>query len=451
MEVPDFKNIEAWKLFFKRFYPVVLYAIKNNAKKLIAVFLLSFGLYWYFINPYSKEYTILVVPKEENTDISRLSDWTDWLEEYFNSIPDFKTNVFDNVFYSFQKEKFSIIINASFHNKNFAKLVDQRIGALVNNFRKKNVAIFSINLTSKSVILNGNNLVYGLTFSTCLFFFMLIFLLLYYAFSDRIFEVKQLKSRSYQILGIIPRADQDFFYHRPRSHFAEALRNVYSSLREVSLGDDKKTLLITSSVSGEGKSTVSLNLGMVASSFGKKAVVIECDLRKPKIHQRLNLENSIGLSAYLIKKAQIKDILLPVPECKNLFIIPSGPIPPNPTELLENGRLLECLKELKAEGFDIIIIDSAPSLVADASFMAKLSDLILTITRINYSSLENTDETYKKMKKLNNDTYLLINCAGPIELFSYGYGYSYGGYYNYYDETPQNFTSRMRKLFDRKA
>ncbi|HAL82035.1 MAG TPA: capsular biosynthesis protein [Mucilaginibacter sp.] len=155
--------------------------------------------------------------------------------------------------------------------------------------------------------------------------------------------------------------------NRPRSMVAEQVRALRTNLQFIIPNESQKVLLFTSGISGEGKSFISLNLGASLAMSGKKVVILELDLRKPKLHAGLGIDNKAGLSNYLIGKVSCKEILTQIPQQNNYFIITSGPIPPNPAELLVNGQIPKLLEELKQD-FDYIILDAPPvGLVTDAS------------------------------------------------------------------------------------
>src|SRR5665811_890067 len=117
-------------------------------------------------------------------------------------------------------------------------------------------------------------------------------------------------------------------------------------------------MLIPSSISGEGKSFIAVNMGISLALMGKKVVLIELDLRKPKLSDEFNISRNTGITNYLIGKIQA-DELIKNTGIENLFLIPSGPIPPNPSELISNGRLKELLIQFE-KTYDYIIMDSAP-------------------------------------------------------------------------------------------
>lgn len=212
-----------------------------------------------------------------------------------------------------------------------------------------------------------------------------------------------------------------------RKFIAEQFRIIRTNIQYVLPKKENPVILVTSSFSGEGKSFISVNMGAVMALTGKKTVILEFDIRKPKISSNLNISRKIGISNYIIGKAEFEDLPVPVPEIENLYIIPAGPIPPNPSELLLNERLNELFAKLN-EHFDVVIIDTAPvGLVSDAITLGKFADATLYILRHNYTfkkQLRMIDELYAQ-KRLPNVS-LIIN---DIE-FARGYGgyHSYGGY-----------------------
>lgn len=224
---------------------------------------------------------------------------------------------------------------------------------------------------------------------------------------------------------------------RPRSMIAEQIRAMRSNLKYIIPGKDDKILLFTSSISGEGKSFVSLNLGASLATTGKKVVILELDLRKPKLNVALGIDNQIGLSNYLISQYEYADVVKPIPHQENYSIITSGPNPPNPAELLLNGRLDLLIEQLKKD-FDYIILDAPPiGLVTDAQILSQWADATLYIVRYNYtykSQIPVIDDLRQKgvFRNLN----IVFNGVDFSANSNYGYGYGYGyGYYS--DDKPQ--------------
>ncbi len=237
---------------------------------------------------------------------------------------------------------------------------------------------------------------------------------------------------------------------KPRSMVAEQIRAMRTNLQFIISEENAKVLLFTSSISGEGKSFISLNLGASLAMSGKKVVILELDLRKPKLHTGLDINNDLGLSNYLIGRATYHNILKEIPMQKDYYIITSGPIPPNPAELLANGKIEELLTQLKTE-FDYIILDAPPvGLVTDAQILGIYSDATMFIVRHNYTAknqVRNINNYYmsKKFKNLNiviNGIYLQKGYS-----YSYGYGYGYGYDGGYYSEEKPNDSKALSKWF----
>lgn len=245
-----------------------------------------------------------------------------------------------------------------------------------------------------------------------------------------------------------------------RKFIAEQFRILRTNLQYVLPKQDKFVMLVTSSSSGEGKSFVSTNVGAVLALAGKRTVILEFDIRKPKVMSALKLVSSNGLTNYIIGKAKIADLPIPVPSTENLFVIPCGPIPPNPAEMLLNPKLSELFETIR-EMFDVVIIDTAPvGLVSDAIMLGKYADATLYVVRHNY--------TYKKQLQLFNEIYtndklprvsIVINdidvSGGYGKYYGYGgsgyTGYSYGYGTQYFDDVkePKNLFQKIREIFRR--
>ena len=237
--------------------------------------------------------------------------------------------------------------------------------------------------------------------------------------------------------------------HGKRTVIAEQFRSLRTSLSYIGINDEHKVVLFTSSISGEGKSFMSINLAVSLALTGKKVALMEFDLRKPKITSMLNMSTEAGITNYLVGLSSIDDILLPVPDVANLTLIPCGVVPPNPTELILNGKLDALMDRLKQD-YDYILIDTAPvGLVTDAKLLNKYTDATLYMIRHKYTPkayLKMINQVYKnkELKSMN----IIFNGLKPRGFTgqgygngygyngSYGYGYGYG--YGYTDEIKTN-------------
>jgi capsular exopolysaccharide synthesis family protein len=219
-----------------------------------------------------------------------------------------------------------------------------------------------------------------------------------------------------------------------RSFIAEEFRQLRTSLSYMGIDEAHKTIMITSSITGEGKSFIAVNLGISLSLMDKKVVLIELDLRKPKLSEQFNLSRREGLSTYLIGKSSIEEMIKPT-GIEKLFLIASGPIPPNPSELISNGRLTELLAYLKVH-FDYILIDTAPvNPVTDAFILSPLSDVTLYVVRDSYTPKVFLKKLEEKLRtnSLKNPAIVYNGIKGKgFSKYKYGYGYGYG--YGYTEE-----------------
>src|SRR6185369_16164760 len=182
-----------------------------------------------------------------------------------------------------------------------------------------------------------------------------------------------------------------------RGMVAEQFRIIRSNLQYVLNKIEKPVLLVTSSFSGEGKSFVTTNLGAVMALAGKKTIVLEFDIRKPKILKGLGLAKGPGLTNYLLGKAEKEQLPVKVTDLDNLYVLSCGPVPPNPSELLLDSKVEELFDYLK-ENFDMVLIDTAPvGMVSDAMTLSRFANCTLYIVRQGH--------TYKKQIGLIDEFY----------------------------------------------
>ena len=219
-----------------------------------------------------------------------------------------------------------------------------------------------------------------------------------------------------------------------RSFIAEQFRQLRTGLSYLGLNDSHKRILITSSISGEGKSFIAINMGISLSLMDKKVAVLELDLRKPKLSEVFEISRATGISNYLVGKSSLEDIVKET-GISNFKLLPSGPIPPNPSELISNGRLEVLLADLEKD-FDFIIIDTAPtSPVTDAFLVSPMADVTLFVVRHDYTPkmfLRKIQEI-KQNKRLKNPAIVYNGVRGKgIARYGYGNGYGYG--YGYTEE-----------------
>jgi tyrosine-protein kinase Etk/Wzc len=227
---------------------------------------------------------------------------------------------------------------------------------------------------------------------------------------------------------------------QPGSTLAESFRSLRTNLKYFTKDTQTPVIAVSSTISSEGKTFISANLAAIIASNGKKVLLVGLDLRKPRIHKIFGINNDTGISNYLIGQEKYENIIFQT-EVDNLCYSPSGPVPPNPAELIDSPEMKEFIVKIKKQ-FDYIIIDTPPvALVTDALLVSPFTDLYLFVVRQRYSS-KNTIELVEELRKNSNIKSLgiVINDISLTGYYGYGlrygysmgYGYSYG--YNYYGD-----------------
>lgn len=183
----------------------------------------------------------------------------------------------------------------------------------------------------------------------------------------------------------------------PKSVGAEAYKTLRTNIQYSSFDKNAQAIIVTSSQPGEGKSTTSGNLALSMAQDGKKTILIDCDLRKPTIHKKFGITNSSGLSEVIVGKVDLKDAMKEFD--KNLTIITSGKIPPNPSEMLGSNNMQRFLDELKGH-YDCIILDTPPVLaVTDAQILSRNVDGMVLVIRAGRTK---KDMVLKAKKQIEN-------------------------------------------------
>lgn len=228
-----------------------------------------------------------------------------------------------------------------------------------------------------------------------------------------------------------------------RTMVAEQFRTIRSNLEYIISKIKRPIILVTSSFSGEGKSFVSTNMGAVMGLAGKKTIILEFDIRKPRVLAGLKMGKYKGVINYLAGNSELNDLILQVPDAENLYVLPCGPIPPNPSELLLDPKV-ETLFEILREQYDVIIIDTAPvGMVSDAMTLGKFADCTLYLARQGHTykkQIALIDEVYRenKLPKVSvviNDVKLKPGYGYyGYGRYGYGYGYIYGEKDSYYEQ-----------------
>ncbi|MBK7157806.1 MAG: polysaccharide biosynthesis tyrosine autokinase [Ignavibacteria bacterium] len=244
----------------------------------------------------------------------------------------------------------------------------------------------------------------------------------------------EIENKGISVLSWIPAIDElkgggqsEFIVaNKPKSPASEAFKALRTRLQYAKLEETPiKTILLTSSVPSEGKTTISLNVAGSLAQMDKKVLLLDCDLRKPRIHNVFETDRYPGLSDYLFSNASLEEITRKT-KLDNLSVITSGTIPPNPSELLASKQMKEFLEKMKGI-YDFIVIDSPPYIsVTDAEILFRITDGTILVLRAGKTPADAFFRTCEKLMKLDSHNFL------GVVFNNFSYKSAYGYYYNYY-------------------
>ena len=336
---------------------------------------------------------------------------------------------------------------------------------------KSELTITNAGITSESTILNvartpqkpfepsRRTVAFGAF--TGWFLASLILVIARYLFHNDITSINEItKYLDVPILGIVPNyrdvipISQLLVDKKPKSIISESLRSIRSNLEFLSNTEGPKVLAITSTISGEGKTFVALNLAGIIAFSEKKVIIIDLDMRKPKIHVGFGVPNDKGMSTILINRHRVDECIYKS-SLENLDFITAGPVPPNPSELIISSNMTKVLDELKKE-YDMIVIDNPPiGLVTDGIRIFKIADYPIYVFRENYSKrnfVQNVrkiikDHGIKNISAIMNAVDIKKSGYGYSGVYDYDYGYGYGYGFGYYDEDIRREKFSIKEFF----
>lgn len=243
------------------------------------------------------------------------------------------------------------------------------------------------------------------------------------------------------IKGLADNASLDIITHvAPKSSFAEGIKTLRTNLMFMAADEPPKLLLVTSPGPGEGKTLISSNMAIAMAQSGLKTLIVDNDLRRPRVHKALGLKNAKGVSEIAIGEATLEETLLPS-GIENLWVLPAGDIPPNPTELMHTARFEKLIEEL-SQKFDRVIMDSPPiGAVADALILSRFVDAVLLVVKYGTTRRETFRRSIDQLDAIGAP---LMGCVlNDIKKDAAGYGYSYYYYRYNYEEKPTKPDSKM--------
>jgi capsular exopolysaccharide synthesis family protein len=214
---------------------------------------------------------------------------------------------------------------------------------------------------------------------------------------------------------------------RPQSAAGEAFRSLRTSVQLLGVDRPVCIIQVTSPVAGEGKTSIVAGLGTLLAAAGQRVVLVDCDFRRPRLHEVFGLSNTTGMTSAFAGDATVLDVVQPVAGEKSLSVVCAGPTPNNPAEILSSPRMAELLFGLQGR-FDVVLVDSAPVLpVADATLLATWVEVTVLVARAGSTTRRQLREAVDQLNRVDAKLAgVVLNLAGPDEA-TYGYYYTENG------------------------
>ena len=218
-----------------------------------------------------------------------------------------------------------------------------------------------------------------------------------------------------------------FFKLDGQSPVAESLRVLRTNINFID-ENEKRTVVVTSAIPKEGKSFIAANYAMSEAMVGKKVLLVDCDLRRPRAHSSFGIEDHHGLVEILLGGKNVEDAIVKEVE-KNLDLLPTKHMEHNVTEILQSKKMVSLMKELQ-ESYDLVVVDTAPLMVAtDAAILSKVSDGVIFVNGYDMTSKKELMYAKEMLSSAGANLYGMV--VNKVDNSGYGYGYKSHGYYNY--------------------
>jgi capsular exopolysaccharide synthesis family protein len=332
----------------------------------------------------------------------------------------------------------------SLNEKYYTLLTEKQVLYSISNagYASSNKVLNSASISNTPISPN-KSLIYGASVFMSFALGIALLFLRYVTFNEinQLPDLQKLIPKKVSVLGALPLVKQKMEHSKlmvddaPKSMLSEAFRTIRTNLSFVK--SDVHTIAITSSISGEGKTFVALNLAGILAMTGKKVIILDLDMRKPKIHLGLESDNDFGMSNLLIGQKTVEECIKQS-KMESLDFITAGAIPPNPSELILRPIFNDIVEELK-QMYDYVLIDNPPiGVVSDGVNVLALADLPIYVFKANYSKRFFVNKL-KEIEKLDEITKLSVVLNG-VKMSKSNYGYGYG----YYEE------EKGKSLFKRK-
>lgn len=224
-------------------------------------------------------------------------------------------------------------------------------------------------------------------------------------------------------------------HENPKSPISEAYRTLRTNIQFSSIDETIKSMAVTSTGPGEGKSTVSANIAVTMAQAGKKVLLVDCDLRKPKVQTFFRISNRRGLTNILVENVDYQDVIYSPSDIEGLDVITSGPIPPNPSELLGSKKMKNFIKKLEEE-YDTVVLDTPPiALVTDGVVLSTITDGTIIVCAVGQADIEAAKAAKGLLEKVDANILGVVMNKVPIKSGGYYRYHYYQQYsYSYYEE-----------------
>lgn len=241
--------------------------------------------------------------------------------------------------------------------------------------------------------------------------------------------------------------DSIITYKSPKDPISEAFRNMRTNITFADIDEELRVLTITSTGKGEGKSIIIANYAVSLAQSKKKVLLIDCDLRRPRIHRLFEQPNKRGLTNILLRECEPTEAIQTT-DVENLFMISSGPIPPNPSEILASKRLIELINQFKL-AFDYILIDAPPvGVVTDAAVLSHVTDGYIVVAAISVTNKEGVRMALETLRNVNGNIVGVVANNAPVSKRS-GYYYYYSAYEE--DQHQSKKEKKHRKIKEKRG
>lgn len=214
-------------------------------------------------------------------------------------------------------------------------------------------------------------------------------------------------------------------YRSPKDPISEAFRNMRTNITFANIDEDMRVLTVTSPGHSEGKTTIITNYAVALAQTGKQVLLMDGDLRRPRLHRMFGLHNNKGLTNVLLRESQLNDVIQKT-EIENLHLVSSGPIPPNPSEIMASRSMALTINTLKS-AYDFVLIDAPPlGVVTDAAVLSKVTDGYIVIAALSVTNRDNLRMVMENLKNVGGNIIGVVANNTPQTKRS-------GYYYYYYD------------------